>query len=116
MKIIPLEEVQWRDQQEKASQIKVPMSRSTQGWSPTGRTVAWGWGAVGVGRGGYGCSSPCAPMVVDSEAVGAGEAVHHVWRRNNKRRLVQSWRGIHGLLDASISDGFGVASGDACLW
>ena len=88
MKIIPLEEVQWRGQQEKASQIKVPVSRSTLGRSPAGRTAAWGRGAVGVGRGGYGRGSPCAPTVADGEAAGAGAAVHHVRRRNSKRRLV----------------------------
>ena len=43
--------------------------------------------------------------MADGEAAGVGAAVHHVRRRNSKRRLVQSWRGIHGLLDASIGGG-----------
>ena len=43
--------------------------------------------------------------MADGEVAGAGAAVHHVRGRNSKRRLVQSWRGIHGLLDASIGGG-----------
>jgi len=62
MKIIPLEEVQWRDQQEKASQIKVPVSISTLGRSLAGRTAAWGQGAVGVWRGGCGQAVRARPQ------------------------------------------------------